>query len=58
MQRLLSRYRLPDWLIQNELQDGKLVQVLETMSSIAFPIHLLWPALPFMPLKPVLQLII
>ena len=42
---------LPDWLIQNELQDGTLVQVLETMSSIAFPIHLLWPALPFMPLK-------
>ncbi|WP_410565804.1 LysR family transcriptional regulator [Acinetobacter sp. H1(2024)] len=42
---------LPDWLIQNELQDGKLVQVLETMSSIAFPIHLVWPALPFMPLK-------
>ncbi|ONN48837.1 LysR family transcriptional regulator [Acinetobacter genomosp. 33YU] len=42
---------LPDWLIQNELQDGKLVQVLETMSSIAFAIHLLWPALPFMPLK-------
>lgn len=42
---------LPDWLIQNELQDGKLVQVLETMSSIAFPIHLVWPTLPFMPLK-------
>ncbi|MFX7446377.1 LysR substrate-binding domain-containing protein, partial [Acinetobacter baumannii] len=42
---------LPDWLIQNELQDGKLVQVLETMSSTAFPIHLVWPALPFMPLK-------
>ncbi|MFY0080461.1 LysR substrate-binding domain-containing protein, partial [Acinetobacter baumannii] len=34
---------LPDWLIQNELQDGKLVQVLETMSSTAFPIHLVWP---------------
>ncbi|WP_284083631.1 LysR family transcriptional regulator [Acinetobacter nosocomialis] len=42
---------LPDWLIQNELQDGTLVQVLETMSSIAFPIHLVWPTLPFMPLK-------
>ncbi|MDU6158750.1 LysR family transcriptional regulator [Acinetobacter pittii] len=42
---------LPDWLIQNELQEGKLVQVLETMSSIAFPIHLVWPTLPFMPLK-------
>lgn len=42
---------LPDWLIQNELQGGKLVQVLETMSSIAFPIHLVWPTLPFMPLK-------
>ncbi|KCX55829.1 lysR substrate binding domain protein, partial [Acinetobacter baumannii 496487] len=42
---------LPDWLIQNELQDGKLVQVLETMSSTAFPIHLVWPTLPFMPLK-------
>ncbi|MDH2635605.1 LysR family transcriptional regulator [Acinetobacter nosocomialis] len=42
---------LPDWLIQNELQDGTLVQVFETMSSIAFPIHLVWPALPFMPLK-------
>jgi DNA-binding transcriptional LysR family regulator len=42
---------LPDWLIQNELQGGTLVQVLETMSSIAFPIHLVWPTLPFMPLK-------
>lgn len=42
---------LPDWLIQNELQDGTLVQVLETMSSIAFPIHLVWPTLPFIPLK-------
>ena len=42
---------LPDWLIQNELQEGKLLQVLETMSSIAFPIHLVWPTLPFMPLK-------
>ena len=42
---------LPDWLIQNELQDGTLVQVLETMSSTAFPIHLVWPTLPFMPLK-------
>lgn len=42
---------LPDWLIQNELQAGKLVQGLETMSSIAFPIHLVWPTLPFMPLK-------
>ena len=37
---------LPDWLIQNELQDGKLVQVLDTMSSTAFPIHLVWPTLP------------
>jgi len=42
---------LPDWLIQNELHGGKLVQVLDTLSSIAFPIHLVWPTLPFMPLK-------
>ena len=49
---------LPDWLIQNELQDGKLVQVLETMSSTAFPIHLVWPTLPLCHSKPVLQLII
>ncbi|KAE9671940.1 LysR family transcriptional regulator, partial [Enterobacteriaceae bacterium TzEc077] len=33
------------------LQDGKLVQVLDAMSSTAFPIHLVWPTLPFMPLK-------
>lgn len=42
---------LPDWLIQNELNERKLVHVFETVSSIAFPIHLVWPTLPFMPLK-------
>lgn len=51
---VLSHYGiawLPDWLIHTELQENKLVQVLATFSSINFPIHVVWPALPYMPLK-------
>lgn len=42
---------LPDWLIHHELQSGVLVQVLARFSSVDFPIHVIWPALPYMPLK-------
>lgn len=42
---------LPDWLIHKELQDGSLVQVLAEFSSVDFPIHVVWPALTYMPLK-------
>jgi DNA-binding transcriptional LysR family regulator len=42
---------LPDWLIHTELHDGTLLQVLENYSSIYFPIHVVWPNSPYMPLK-------
>ncbi|EOR08857.1 LysR family transcriptional regulator [Acinetobacter genomosp. 15BJ] len=42
---------LPDWLIHKELHEGSLLQVLANFSSVDFPIHVVWPALPYMPLK-------
>jgi DNA-binding transcriptional LysR family regulator len=42
---------LPDWLIREELHDGSLVQVLTEFSSADFPIHIVWPSLPYTPLK-------
>ncbi|EPG38416.1 hypothetical protein F907_00997 [Acinetobacter colistiniresistens] len=42
---------LPDWLVHHELQQGTLIQVLANFSSVDFPIYVLWPTLPFMPLK-------
>ncbi|MCU4639259.1 LysR family transcriptional regulator [Acinetobacter courvalinii] len=51
---VLSHYGiawLPDWLIHKELQEGRLVQILAEFTSVHFPIHVVWPALPYMPLK-------
>ncbi|KXZ62380.1 LysR family transcriptional regulator [Acinetobacter venetianus] len=42
---------LPDWLIQDELQQGKLIQTLSDVTTINFPIHVVWSSQSFMPLK-------
>ncbi|PPC62053.1 LysR family transcriptional regulator [Pantoea sp. ICBG 1758] len=42
---------LPDWLVREQLINGKLVQVLKNCSSERQPVYAVWPQMPYLPLK-------
>lgn len=42
---------LPEWLVYPHLQTGRLVAVLEDISSLDYETHALWPDTPHMPLR-------
>lgn len=42
---------LPQWLVDDEIQSGKLVTLLPELKPVAFPIHAVYPQNHFVPLK-------
>ncbi|WP_263869876.1 LysR substrate-binding domain-containing protein [Providencia alcalifaciens] len=42
---------LPQWLVQEKINSGRLVEVLSDYQSVRYPISVVWVATSFLPLK-------
>jgi DNA-binding transcriptional LysR family regulator len=42
---------LPDWLIRQQIAEGKLAEIMQNVQNITFPVHVIWPQTPRLPLK-------
>ena len=43
--------RLPEWLVRDRLAAGTLVEIMRGESSLSFPVNVVWPYMPYQPLK-------
>ncbi|HEJ7172196.1 LysR family transcriptional regulator [Serratia marcescens] len=42
---------LPEWLVRDRLVAGTLVEIMRGESSLSFPVNVVWPYMPYQPLK-------
>lgn len=42
---------LPEWLVRDRLVAGALVELMRGESSLSFPVNVVWPYMPYQPLK-------
>ncbi|MGK0685797.1 LysR substrate-binding domain-containing protein [Serratia marcescens] len=42
---------LPEWLVRDRLVVGTLVEIMRGESSLSFPVNVVWPYMPYQPLK-------
>ncbi|SUI56935.1 LysR family transcriptional regulator [Serratia marcescens] len=42
---------LPEWLVRERLMAGTLVEIMRGGSSLSFPVNVVWPYMPYQPLK-------
>ncbi|HFK4647336.1 TPA: LysR family transcriptional regulator [Serratia marcescens] len=42
---------LPEWLVRDRLAAGALVEIMRGESSLSFPVNVVWPYMPYQPLK-------
>ncbi|AUO03864.1 LysR family transcriptional regulator [Serratia marcescens] len=42
---------LPEWLVRERLMAGKLVEIMRGESNLSFPVNVVWPYMPYQPLK-------
>lgn len=42
---------LPEWLVRERLMAGKLVEIMRGESNLSFLVNVVWPYMPYQPLK-------